>query len=283
MTIADLITKPSPERRTFFLRVAKRANEMQRDLVKKARRIGPRTFLVRGLILVAACLLLLPLEGKAQAQTVRKSGTPRYSSTRYAPAPRTTSCRRTAGGGDMYKSDPFGYRQTEDLIIPGLGTKRRGAQCTPVRRSGTTATVRGPATYVPKGKKAKLTTIGVGAAEGDFSHYLAMMLEDEKSDGNAGSFGGDADGDGISNAGVSDNLETGDPRRPRDGNRNGQMDALDPGNDSDCDGPSNSVEKLRGSRPMDPFDPGMPLPGVRCDEESSLLPKTGVDLGIWEH
>lgn len=36
MTTADLITKPSPERRTFFLRVAKRANEMQRELVKKA-------------------------------------------------------------------------------------------------------------------------------------------------------------------------------------------------------------------------------------------------------
>ena len=37
MTTADLITKPSPERRKFFLRVAKRANEMQRELVKKAR------------------------------------------------------------------------------------------------------------------------------------------------------------------------------------------------------------------------------------------------------
>ncbi len=36
MTTAKLITKPSPERRTFFLRVAKRANEMQRELVKKA-------------------------------------------------------------------------------------------------------------------------------------------------------------------------------------------------------------------------------------------------------
>lgn len=38
MTTADLITKPSPESRKFFLRVAKRANEMQRDLVKKARK-----------------------------------------------------------------------------------------------------------------------------------------------------------------------------------------------------------------------------------------------------
>ena len=37
MNAADLITKPSPESRKFFLRVAKRANEMQRDLVKKAR------------------------------------------------------------------------------------------------------------------------------------------------------------------------------------------------------------------------------------------------------
>jgi len=37
MTTADLITKPSPERRTFFLRVAQRANEMQRELVKKAK------------------------------------------------------------------------------------------------------------------------------------------------------------------------------------------------------------------------------------------------------
>lgn len=37
MTTADLITKPSPERRKFFLSVAKRANELQRDLVKKAR------------------------------------------------------------------------------------------------------------------------------------------------------------------------------------------------------------------------------------------------------
>ena len=37
MTTVDLITKPSPESRKFFLRVAKRANEMQRDLVKKAR------------------------------------------------------------------------------------------------------------------------------------------------------------------------------------------------------------------------------------------------------
>jgi hypothetical protein len=37
MTTADLIAKPSPESRKFFLNVAKRANEMQRDLVKKAR------------------------------------------------------------------------------------------------------------------------------------------------------------------------------------------------------------------------------------------------------
>ena len=37
MTTVDLITKPSPESRKFFLRVAKRANEMQRELVKKAR------------------------------------------------------------------------------------------------------------------------------------------------------------------------------------------------------------------------------------------------------
>lgn len=40
MTTADLITKPSPESRKFFLRVAKRANEMQRDLVKKAQSNG---------------------------------------------------------------------------------------------------------------------------------------------------------------------------------------------------------------------------------------------------
>ena len=37
VTAVDLLFKPSPERRKFFLRVAKRANEMQRELVKKAR------------------------------------------------------------------------------------------------------------------------------------------------------------------------------------------------------------------------------------------------------
>lgn len=42
MTTADLITKPSPERRKFFLSVAKRANEMQRELVKKARKSETR-------------------------------------------------------------------------------------------------------------------------------------------------------------------------------------------------------------------------------------------------
>ena len=42
MTIADLITKPSPESRKFFLRVAKRANELQRELVKKARKSETR-------------------------------------------------------------------------------------------------------------------------------------------------------------------------------------------------------------------------------------------------
>jgi len=42
MTTADLIAKPSPESRKFFLSVAKRANEMQRDLVKKARRSESR-------------------------------------------------------------------------------------------------------------------------------------------------------------------------------------------------------------------------------------------------
>ena len=40
MKTADLINKPSPESRKFFLRVAKRANEMQRELVRKARRGG---------------------------------------------------------------------------------------------------------------------------------------------------------------------------------------------------------------------------------------------------
>jgi hypothetical protein len=42
MTTVDLIAKPSPESRKFFLSVAKRANEMQRDLVKKARRSESR-------------------------------------------------------------------------------------------------------------------------------------------------------------------------------------------------------------------------------------------------
>lgn len=37
MTTADLIAKPSPESRKFFLSVAKRANEMQRELMKKAK------------------------------------------------------------------------------------------------------------------------------------------------------------------------------------------------------------------------------------------------------
>lgn len=40
MTTATFITTPSPELRTFFLGVAKRANEMQRDLVKEAQRNG---------------------------------------------------------------------------------------------------------------------------------------------------------------------------------------------------------------------------------------------------
>jgi len=41
MTAARFVTTPSPERRTFFLRVARRANEMQRDLVghERSRRL----------------------------------------------------------------------------------------------------------------------------------------------------------------------------------------------------------------------------------------------------
>ena len=42
MKTIDLITKSSPESRKFFLQVAKRANEMQRELVKKARASKPR-------------------------------------------------------------------------------------------------------------------------------------------------------------------------------------------------------------------------------------------------
>ena len=38
MTTAKFITTPSPELRTFFLGVAKRANKMQRDLVKEVDR-----------------------------------------------------------------------------------------------------------------------------------------------------------------------------------------------------------------------------------------------------
>lgn len=75
--------------------------------------------------------------------------------------------------------------------------------------------------------------------------------------------------------GVGDGLETGDPLHPQDRNRNGKTDALDPDNDSDCDGLSNSEEKLLGSRPLDPFDPGLPSPSFGC-EEGAALPKTGV-------
>ena len=44
MNTVDLLFSPSAyrERRKFFLQVAKRANEMQRDLVKKARKSETR-------------------------------------------------------------------------------------------------------------------------------------------------------------------------------------------------------------------------------------------------
>lgn len=220
----------------------------------------------------------------------------------------------------MYKSDPFGYRQTNDLIIPGLGTKKRTAQCATVRRTtASNGSSSARSTSVKNRLLGKNTREGTGAVDGDFSYYLSQ-LQEERAKGDSRAPGGDAgivlligdsdrnssnvllfgpgdeDGDGITNGGeellgtdplrsdtdrdgVDDLSEVGDPRSPLDHHRDGVLDALDPENDSDCDGVSNSKEKRQGSSALDPFDPGPPSPSFGC-EEGAALPRTGVDVGM---
>ena len=250
-----------------------------------------------------------------------------------ATQPETTVCTKRFVDLPAPTSDPFGYHYTNDLAIPGIGYKHRIAECDFTGTGGGGGSGGGGmggggsgggggggaghidfshyiADLLREKEEARRRRGGAGGSGSDFDDG-----RDSDGDGRIDALdpNNDSDRDGLSNIrekrlgtdplnpdsdgdGVPDGTEVGpDVRHPYDQDGVAPIDALDPWNDSDCDGFANMEEHIAGTNPLDPLDPHVDPnfahhtisldPRHPCfasqGVEGGRVPKTGVEHGEW--